>query len=167
MEEKKCGIFGHREIEITEELEKKVENTFIDLIENKNFTTFYFGGFGDFDELSYQIITKLKEKYSHIRRIYVVENENYITNIRKRPKWLREEDYEEIIYLSLHFDYWAKRIYYRNIAIVDECDFIIFYVNDQSGSGRYRGTGGSGSLKIMNYAKQKKKAFVNLGTITI
>lgn len=150
---KTCSVFGHREIEITYELKVKLKNTFIDLITNKNVGIFYFGGFGQFDKLCWEIITELQLQFPYIKRIYVCENENYVNRPHKRPKWLNFEDYEEIIYFSLDFDYWYTRIYYRNIAIIEHSDFNIFYILNSENSGAY---------KAFTYAKKHKKTTIIL-----
>ena len=149
-----CSVFGHKEIEITNELKVSLKDTFIDLITNKNVCIFYFGGFGQFDDLCWQIITELKQtQFPHIKRVYVCENEDYINRPRKRPKWLKNEDYEEIIFFALNFDYWYTRIYYRNIAIIDHSDFNIFYIRNTENSGAY---------KVYKYAKQQHKNIIML-----
>ncbi|MBQ7798400.1 MAG: hypothetical protein IJ371_04685 [Clostridia bacterium] len=149
-----CAVFGHREIEITYELKIDLKNTFIDLITNKNVGIFYLGGFGQFDKLCWEIITELKQThFSHIKRIYVCENEDYINRPHKRPKWLKQEDYEEIIHFSLDFNYWYTRIYYRNIAIIEHSDFALFYIRNTENSGAY---------KAYKYAIKNKKNIILL-----
>ena len=147
-----CSLFGHREIEVTYELKVSLRDIFIDLITSKKVTIFYFGGFGQFDELCWQVITELKQNlFPHIKRIYVCENETYVNRPSKRPKWLKNEDYEEIIYFSLTFNYWYTSIYYRNIAIIAHSDYNIFYIRNKHNSGAY---------KAYQYAKQNKKNII-------
>ncbi len=149
-----CSVFGHRELEVTYELKVSLKETFIDLIINKNVGIFYFGGFGEFDKLCWDIITEIKQTmFPHIKRVYVCENEAYVNYPHKRPKWLKKEDYEEIIYFSLSFNYWYTRIYYRNIAIIDHSYFNIFYIRNIQKSGVY---------KAYKYAKQHKKNIIML-----
>ena len=149
-----CAVFGHSEIEVTYELKVSLKDTFIDLIANKNVGIFYFGGFGEFDKLCWEIVTELKQTmFPHIKRIYVCENETYVNRPHKRPKWLKKEDYEEIIYFSLRFDYWYTRIYYRNIEIIDHSDFNVFYIRNTKNSGVY---------KVYKYAKKHKKNIIML-----
>ena len=147
-----CAVFGHREIKATYELKVSLKDTFIDLITNKKVSIFYFGGFGEFDRLCWEIITELQQtQFPHIKRIYICENETYVNRPHKRPKWIKDEDYEEIIFFALDFDYWYTRIYYRNIAIVEHSDFNIFY---------FRNTENSGVYKTYKYAKTKNKNII-------
>ncbi len=151
---KTCSVFGHSTIEITKELESKLFETLKNLIDN-GCENFYFGGFGMFDELCHKVVSELKLTYNHIKRIFCVSDPRHL-RISKRPKWLKREDYEEFVYLDLEFDWWYQRIYYRNCAMIDKSDIIIFYAEERENSGAY---------KALKYAKQKKKSFINLTQI--
>ena len=64
--EKICSFFGHRKIEITEELKQKVKAVIEDLIVNHSVLTFLFGSRSDFDHLCHLVVAELKEKYPNI-----------------------------------------------------------------------------------------------------
>ena len=147
-----CSFFGHRKINESNDLYNKVYNIIIDLVEKEGVDTFYFGGFGEFDDLCYAIVSKLKEKYCFIQRIYCLEDIRYI-NPLKRPKYLKSEDYESFIYLPLSYDYCYTRIYYRNCAMIDSSDYVVFYAMPKNDSGAY---------KALKYAIRTKKPIVNL-----
>lgn len=154
---KTCSFFGHRDIIITNELENDLKMYFIDLICNKFVRFFYFGGFGNFDDLCWRIVTDLKKEYTFIKRIYCLSDPRHKLAF-KRPKWLKAENYEEFLYLDVKFDYWYSRIYYRNCEIIDISDYVVFYVNNTINSGAY---------KALKYAKIKKKKFVNFGNLVV
>lgn len=97
------SVFGHRNIDITKELEDRLIATFEDLIK-QGCKYFYFGGLGDFDDLCYRVVSKLKNTYSHIQRIFCLSDPRH-QRISKRPKWLIDEVYEKIIYLDLDFNW--------------------------------------------------------------
>ena len=42
--------------------------------------------------------------------------EENIKSLKIHTIFLNDEDYEEIIFFALNFDYWYTRIYYRNIG---------------------------------------------------
>lgn len=149
---KSCSFFGHSEIEITEKLKLDLRNFIENLIVKENYSVFYFGGFGMFDNLCHEIVSGLKQKFSHIKRIFCLSDPRH-QSILKRPSWLKEEDFEEFIYLELSFDYWYTRIYYRNCEMIKLSDFIIFYVNNTNNSGAY---------KALQFAKKMKKNIYNL-----
>lgn len=147
-----CSVFGHSDIEQTEDLKNKINLECERLIKEENVGLFYFGGFGNFDDLCWQVVTELKKKYTNIVRIFCLSDPKY-QNKLKRPKWLRDEDFEEFVYFDLDFDYWYTRIYYRNCEIINRSDYVIFYVERTTNSGAY---------KAMKYAIKKKKIIINL-----
>ena len=149
---KVCSFFGHREIELAEELVERLKFKIEDLIVKDNVGFFYFGGFGMFDDLCWKVVTELKLKYANIKRIFCLSDPRHL-RVNKRPRNLRDEDYEDFIYLDLDFDWWYQRIYYRNIEMINQSDFVIFCVKNTSNSGAY---------KAYQYAVKKKKNIVNM-----
>ncbi|MBO5363228.1 MAG: hypothetical protein J6A46_02755 [Clostridia bacterium] len=151
-ENKICSFFGHREIEITEKLYARTTD---EIWKSVDFgcRIFYFGGYGDFDKLCYKIVNKIKQENPQLglKLVYCVPQELYL---RKKSHYFKSEDYDEIIYLTPSFESWYKSIYFRNCAMIDKSDFIIFYAEDRKDSGAY---------KAYKYAKrQKGKLLSNL-----
>ena len=146
------SFFGHREIDASDELVISTRQE-IQRVISLGCRTFYFGGYGEFDALCYNIVTQIKKDSPEldIKRVYCVARECYL---RKNVRYFNRENYEEVIYLPPKFDGWYKSIYYRNLAIIDRSDHIIFYAENREGSGAY---------KAYKYAEQKKHAnIVNL-----
>lgn len=150
-----CSFFGHREIEITEDLVLKLTVFIEKLIVNKNFGIFYFGGFGMFDDLCYKIVSQLKQKYPYVKRIFCLSDPRH-QRVSKRPNWLKNEEYEEYVYLELKYDYWYTRIYFRNCEMINRSDFVIFYAKENEDSGAY---------KALQHAIKNKKDFINFFNI--
>ena len=70
------NFFWHRDTPQTEELKQKVREAVERLIVEKGVGTFLFGSRSKFDELCHMVVTELKEKYPHIRRIaYLCKHE--------------------------------------------------------------------------------------------
>lgn len=92
-----------------------------------------------------------------MHRIYCLSDPRHLRS-SKRPKWLKDEDYEEFVYLDMKFDYWFFRIYYRNCEIIDKSDYIVFYVINKENSGSY---------KAMQHAKKKKRRFINFADLKL
>ncbi len=152
MEEKICSFFGHREIEITDELYSRTALEIMRAIED-GCTEFYFGGYGEFDELCYNIVTKIKEENPEfkIKRTYCVSRERYLY---KNVRYFKREDYDKVIYLPPAFEGWYKSIYFRNCAMIDKSAVIIFWAEARENSGAY---------KAYKYAKRTKgKSIINL-----
>ena len=51
-----------------------------------------------------------KKKYTRIKRVYVCEFYKYIEKPSKRPKWLKDEDYEVFEYFDMRYTGFYKRI---------------------------------------------------------
>ena len=152
MEEKICSFFGHRDIDITDRLHVMVTAEIMRAVE-LGCHAFYFGGYGAFDDLCHKIVTKIRDENPElkIRRIYCVAQERYL---RQSVRYFNREDYDEIIYLMPSFEGWYKSIYFRNCAMIDQSDLIIFYAESREDSGAY---------KAYKYAKKKRdKQVVNL-----
>ena len=147
--DKICSFFGHSEIEVTEKLYASTLTEIMKLID-LGCRIFYFGGYGLFDDLCYQIVTKIKQENPNlsIQRIYCVSQERYL---RKKCPYFKREDYDEVIYLIPSFEGWYKSIYFRNCAMIDESDFIVFYAEEREKSGAY---------KAYQYAKKKKNKYI-------
>ena len=58
---KTCSFAGHSNIFNQDEVKIRLKNEIINLIENKNVTTFYSGGKGDFDWLCADTLKEIKK----------------------------------------------------------------------------------------------------------
>ena len=131
---KTCSFFGHREITLTNELYAIVKTEIVNSV-LFGCRIFYFGGYGEFDRLCYSIVTELKKEYTDIKRIYCVPQE---WHLRKSVKFFNPDDYDDVIYLELKLEWWYKSIYYRNCAMIDASDYVIFYAEERENSGAYK-----------------------------
>ena len=73
-----CCFFGHRKINNSSELRIKLSVLIEKLIVINGIDTFLFSSKSEFNDLCYETVTKLKEKYPHIKRIYVRAEYPYI-----------------------------------------------------------------------------------------
>ena len=78
-----CCFFGHRKINETDLLRKELYKVIEDLITNKNVNTFLFGSKSEFNSLCLKVVTELREKYPHIKRIYVRSANQHV------PDWYK------------------------------------------------------------------------------
>lgn len=136
-----CTFCGHSQI--TEHAKVKVwfEKVIENLI-NDDFDVFYLGGYGDFDNLCCSILTKLKEKYPHIKRVFVTP---YI------DKDFDKNSYDESYYPSLENVPKKFAISKRNEKMVEQSDVVVAYVIYSWG----------GASKTLEFAKRKKKHIIN------
>ncbi|MBE5742695.1 MAG: hypothetical protein E7360_05215 [Clostridiales bacterium] len=148
---KMCSFFGHRTVDNKENLYEEIEKTVNHLIDC-GVTVFLFGGMGEFDFMCHSVVSKLKEKHPFIKRIFCLTDVIYLRK-SKRPKYLKDEDYEDFVYLDLEFDYWYSRIYFRNCEMINKSDVVVFYAENRDNSGAY---------KALKYAVKSKKKIINL-----
>jgi len=148
-----CSVFGHRKVNNAYYLKKVLYSLFYEIFYNLRINEVWFGGLSEFDELCWQVVTDLKNKYNlKIERVLCLWDARYL-RVSKRPKWLKDDDYERLEYLSF-FDYWKNRIFFRNRAMIDSSDFLVFYVGDNKEK--------SGARSALEYAKKCKKNYINI-----
>lgn len=159
-----CFI-GHRNVEKTEYLVSALTKT-IDTLINKGVTTFLFGSKSNFDEIAWQLVTKLKEKHPFIKRVFVRSSFMQIDNSYK--EYLLE--YYEETYFPLKIENARKLSYVeRNYEMIDKSDFCIFYYNPNYvppirnlNKMLSPQISKSGTKIAYEYAIKKKKEIINL-----
>ena len=122
-----CCFFGHRKIEVTDESVSRLKEVVEDLIIEKKVDTFLFGSKSQFDKLCLQVVTELKKKYPHIRRIYVRAEFPYI-----------DEDYTAYLLKSYDHTYYPKRLINagkavyveRNYEMIDNSSYCVIYYDE-------------------------------------
>ena len=152
--ENTCCFFGHRTINETEELKGKLYKTIENLIVNENVDTFLFGSKSRFDSLCLELVTKLKEKYPHIKRIYVRAEFPFISD---EYKAYLLESYEDTYYPEKLIGA-GKAVYVeRNIEMINRSRFCIVYYDESYAPTTRK----SGTKIALDYAiKCKKKTFI-------
>ena len=166
MEEKKtCCFFGHRKIAASDGLREKLYNIIEDLIIHKYVDTFLFGSRSDFDKLCLAVVTKLKCKYPHIRRVYIRAEFQYIN-----------DNYKAYLLQSYDDTYYPKQIsnsgraiyVERNQIMIDRSDICIVYYDENYLPPKRKSSSGnistyqpkSGTKIACEYAQKKKKAVI-------
>lgn len=123
-----CCFFGHRKIIATSKLKKTVYKTVENLIINKEVDTFLFGSKSQFDNLCLEIVTELKKKYKHIKRIYVRAEFPYINDNYKEYLLKRYDD----TYFPQKIICAGKASYIeRNYEMINKSHFCIVYYNEK------------------------------------
>lgn len=146
-----CSFFGHRKVELNKTIELQLKNIIIKLIHD-GYKLFYFGGYGQFDKFCYNIVKSLQNEYSFIKKVFV---RPYYAELQTDIIDFYLKDYEECIYLQTSNNFGKLKIIYRNFAIIDKSNFIIFFVNKKSG----------GANQAYKYAKRKNKMSINLADL--
>jgi len=153
MQKNTCCFIGHRTINETEELKKQLYKTVETLIAVKRVNTFLFGSKSRFNDLCYEVVSGLKQRYPNIKRVYVraeypvigEEYENYLS-----------EFYEETFFPQKIIK--AGRAIYneRNSIMIDSSESCVFYFDNQNAPPK------SGTKAAFNYAKKRNKEIINL-----
>ena len=151
--EKTCSCFGHSDVDITDDLIARTRIEIGKAIED-SVRIFLFGGRSDFDDLCYDLVTEKKNDNPqlNIKRVFCFALDK---QLRKPPRWYVPKEYEALECPTKDFDYWYTAIYYRNLAMIDQSDLILFWVEERENSGAY---------KTYRYAVKKHKRIVNLFT---
>ena len=138
-----CTFFGHREC--PNEIQPKLREVLIDLIENRDVRMFYVGNQGQFDALVRRTLRELKAEYPEI---------NYAVVLAYMPKG--KEEYEDLSDTLLPEEVAAVPPRYaidrRNKWMLKHADFVVTYIaHDWGGAAQY-----------MKYAVKQKKCVINL-----
>ena len=108
------------------------------LITEENVDTFLFGSKSRFNDLCHELVTKIKEKYPHIKRIYVRAEFPYISG-----------SYKEYILKDFEDTYFPDRLIgagrasyiERNIEMIQNSRFcVVYYDRHHTPSARKSGT---------------------------
>ncbi len=150
-----CCFFGHRTINETEELKTKLTETVEKLITHENVDTFLFGSKSQFDSLCLELVTKLKEKYPHIKRVYVRAEFPYISDSYKAYLL---ESYEDTYYPENIIG--AGRAVYvkRNYEMINKSKYCIVYYDEPNAPTTRK----SGTKVALYYAIKHGKEIMSM-----
>lgn len=145
-----CCFLGHREINITDELKENLRVVIEHLITEESIDIFLFGSKSRFDSLCQETVTELKEKYPHIKRVYVRAENPYI-----------DESYEAYLLESYEDTYFPKSVIgagkasyvKRNYEMIDKSCYCIIYYDEQGAPTTRK----SGTKIALDYAIKKGK----------
>ena len=151
MEKTTCCFFGHRKINETEELKSKLVQIIEKLIIENSVDTFLFGSKSRFNSLCLELVSELKEKYPHIKRVYVRAEYPYISEHYKNYLL---ESYENTYYPENILNSGRASYVERNYEMIDNSHYCIVYYDEQSAPTTRK----SGTKIALDYAiKQCKK----------
>ena len=149
-QDKICSCFGHKQVDITDALRANVAEA-IDSAIKEGVRTFLFGGLSDFDDLVYDIVSEKKKAQPdlNIKRVFCFPLDH---DLHKPPHWFEHKEYEALDCPAKSFEYWYTALYYRNCAMIDMSDVVLFYAEQRENSG---------ACKTLAYAHKKHKHIVN------
>ena len=148
-------FFGHRTINETEKLKSKLMEIIERLIVDENVDTFLFGSKSQFNSLCLKLVTKIKEKYPHIKRIYVRAeypdaNEQYTNYLL--------ESYEDTYYPEHMIGSGRASYVERNYEMINKSHFCIVYYDEENAPTTRK----SGTKIALDYAVKKRKNMISV-----
>ncbi len=169
--EKTVCFFGHRKIDVSDELKTVLYKEIENLIVDDEITTFLFGSKSQFDDLCYKIVSELKNKYPDIRRIYVRAESEFIDGEGSRAYREGLMEHYEHTYYPESVSGAGKAVYVkRNQHMIDESAVCVVYYDENYAPSRrkhsrrdlfdYQPT--SGTSVAYKYAERKKRKIVNI-----
>ncbi len=154
MEANTCCFIGHRSITETEELKTELIELIERLITDKGVNTFLFGSKSRFNSLCLETVTGLKEKYPHVKRIYVRAE---FPEISDEYKAYLLKFYEETYYHEKLIGSGKAAYVQRNREMIKGSKYCIFYYDE----GHAPAARKSGTKIALDYAvKQGKEIFL-------
>lgn len=138
---------GHSQCLLNSEEIKELEKCLTEIIMQEPRCTFYLGGYGNFDRICFEVLTKLKQRYKTVQRVFVTP---YISNYYKLKAF--SKTYDEIIYPPIENTPLKFAIDKRNRWMIENSDLLICYIAYSFG----------GAYKTYKYAIHKKLKIVNL-----
>ena len=172
--EKTACFFGHRKIDITDELKTTLYKEIECLIVDDKIETFLFGSKSEFDNICYKVVSDLKNKYPYIQRVYVRAEFEYIDGEGSRAYREGLMELYEHTYYPESVSGAGKAVYVkRNEYMVDNSSICVVYYDENYMPPRrkqsrrdltdYQPSSGTGVA--YKYAEKKKRRIINLFSV--
>lgn len=155
MDKKTCCFFGHRTINETKELKSKLTDIIEKLISEEKVDTFLFGSKSQFNDLCLKLVTEIKVKYPHVKRIYVRAEYPHIS---EQYKNYLLENYEDTYYPKSILNSGRAAYVERNYEMIDKSHYCIVYYDEQGAPTTRK----SGTKIALDYAIKRKKEVIIL-----
>ena len=143
-------FFGHRTIDEIEDLKRSLTAAIENLITAEGVDTFLFGSKSRFDSLCLELVTALKEKYPHLKRVYVRAEYPEIT---EEYKAYLLRSYEETYYPEKLRNAGRAAYVERNRELIDRSRFCIVYYSETHSPATRK----SGTKAALDYAVKKER----------
>ena len=152
METFTVSFFGHRTVENTTEVEKKLEIIVRDLISTKEYVEFLVGRDGEFDQIVSSVIRRCKRIYNYSNSSHVLVLAYPTADYKNNLDYL-ESYYDEIeICTNASSAHFKAAIQIRNREMIDRSNLSVFLVERESG----------GAYLTLQYALKQNKKTINL-----
>lgn len=143
-----CTFFGHREVQNSDEVAKKVYNTISGLIVNRGVKVFYVGNNGSFDRIVLETLRKLS-------KIYEIEYTVVLAYLNMNNEYCDYEAGETAYPENMEKTPPRFAIDKRNRWMIEKSDIAIAYINSPVG----------GAAKYVEICEKKGMEILNLGRL--
>ena len=150
-----CCFVGHRSVNETKELRTNLFKIINKLIVDDSVDTFLFGSKSRFNSLCLEIVTEIKEKYPHIKRVYVRAEYPVISECYKNYLL---KSYDDTYYPKGLLNSGKASYVKRNYEMIDNSQYCIFYYCEQG----VPTTRKSGTKIAFDYAIKKCKKIIRV-----
>ena len=145
---------------VTEELQRKLDAVLEEFISIKGVEEFYFGSGSEFDCFCHKRVSEFKKKYPHIRRVkFSCPNETVCM-----------KDYELVV-VPEKLRLAGKAVYVeRNQEMIDQSTYCVFYFDPSCEQSNQLTNGKkftSGTRLAYEYAQQRKRAGYKIRRINL
>ena len=145
-----CCFFGNRNTPVTPDLKSIILQTVEMLITVEKVDTFLFGSKSSFNSLCLEAVTELKQKFPHVKLVYVRAEYPYI-----------DESYKSYLLKSYDETYFpdnilnsGKAVYVeRNKEMINKSSFCVFYYDEKCLPKKRK----SGTKIALEHAKKKNR----------
>lgn len=149
-----CCFIGHRRIFADGHLKEELFEIVEKLIVEEKVDTFLFGSHSQFNTICLEIVTKIKEKYPYIKRVYVRAEYPFIS-----------EDYKKYLLQIYEDTYYPEKIQgsgkvayiERNYEMINNSNICIVYYDKLISSVSHK----SGTKIALDYAIKRGKQIIN------
>ena len=155
MENNVCCFFGHRTIRETEELRVKLRGAIEKLIVDEGVDTFLFGSRSRFNDLCLELVSELKEKHPHVKRVYVRAEYPHIS---ERYRRYLLESYEDTYYPEKILRSGRAAYVERNREMIDRSRICVVYYDEVKALPTRK----SGTKIALEYAVKQGKVIVRV-----
>lgn len=146
---KTCSFLGHRFVLDIKSVKVQLKTLIEKMITQDDVDTFYVGEQGDFEIIAADVLNELKPNYPFIQRIEIL---CFAEQLNRKSK-IKSDIFDYLDELDLCKR--RARIIKRNRWVIDNSDFLVFFVHSSDG----------GAYQSYLYAKKKKKDIINLTKI--
>ena len=159
MEANTCCFIGHRKLFDNIEILKSTLYQIIEkLVVEQKVDTFLFGSKSQFNTICHQVVTKIKEKYPHIKRVYVRAEYQYI-----------DEEYKNFILQDYEDTYYPEKIrssgraayVERNYEMINDSQICVMYYDRLVAPITRK----SGTKIAFEYATKRGKKIINVAEV--